>query len=416
MGKLSIYTPDGVQDTLFYECEYKRDFENAVIDTFTEHGFFEIETPTYEFYDVFESLDGIEQENCFKFFDREGRILTLRPDLTTPISRVVSTKFGESDFPLKISYIGNAFRYDDVQKGGRQREFTQAGIEIYGDDSSEADAEIIVTAIKALKSVGLNDFKLDIGNMLFVKGLCEEAKLTKEDEDKILEYLHSKETFMLCEYLETLKISDKIKKIFLEIPEIFGDIDVVEKYLGYGLNETSEKALLTLKDVYGIIKDYGYEDYVSIDLGLVQTIKYYTGIVFKGFTYGVGFPICGGGRYDTLSERFGKKISATGCALSVSRLVSCMLLKEDKIDKVACDITIFFDKNERKKAIELADEMRHQGLSVEIRTKRDIKSDMDYLLRKGIGNGIFIKGNEAFVKNLREGTEMMTTVDLLMEE
>lgn len=416
MGKLSIYTPDGVQDTLFYECEYKRDFENAVMDTFTEHGFFEISTPTYEFYDVFESLDGIEQENCFKFFDREGRILTLRPDLTTPISRVVSTKFSEEEFPLKISYIGNAFRYEDVQKGGRQREFTQAGIEIYGDDSAEADAEIIVTAIKALKSVGLKEFKFDIGNILFFKGLIEEAKLNKEEEDKILEYLNSKETFMLSEYLEELNIDKKIKNILLELPETFGDIDITEKYLKSDINETSKKALINLKEVYDIIRDYGYESYVSIDLGLIQSIKYYTGIVFKGFTYGVGFTICGGGRYDKLSERFGKRISATGCALSVSRLVSCMLLKEENIDKVACDVTVFFDKEDRKKAIHLSEELRHQGLSVEIKLKRNSEYDLSYLKRKGIANGIFLKGNQAVVNNLKENTVVTTTVEELTEE
>jgi len=416
MGKLSLYTPDGVQDTLFYECEYKRDFENAVIETFTDHGFFEISTPTYEFYDVFESLDGIEQENCFKFFDREGRILALRPDLTTPISRVVSTKFSEDEFPLKISYIGNAFRYEDVQKGGRQREFTQAGIEIYGDNSAEADAEIIVTAIKALKTVGLKEFKFDIGNILFFKGLIEEANLGKEEEDKILEYLNSKETFMLSEYLEELNIDEKIKGILLELPETFGDIDITEKYLSSDINETSKKALINLKEVYDIIKDYGYESYVSIDLGLIQSIKYYTGIVFKGFTYGVGFPICGGGRYDKLSERFGKSISATGCALSVSRLVSCMLLKEENIDMVACDVTIFFDKEDRKKAIHLSEELRHQGLSVEIKLKRDSEYDLSYLKRKGIANGIFLKGNQAVVNNMKENTVITTTVEELTEE
>ena len=404
MGKLNIYTPDGVQDTLFYECEYKRDFENTVIDTFTGCGFFEIETPTYEFYDVFDSLDGICQENCFKFFDREGRILTLRPDLTTPISRVVSTKFSEKDFPLKISYIGNAFRYEDVQKGGRQREFTQAGIEIYGDDSPEADAEVIVTAIKTLKAVGLSEFKFDIGNVLFFEGLIEKAGLNKEMEDKILEYLNSKETFMLSEYLDSIDIDEKIKNILLELPEAFGDIEVLEKYLDSDINETSKKALLNLKEVYEIIKDYGYEKYVSIDLGLIQSIKYYTGIVFKGFTYGVGFPICGGGRYDKLSERFGKSISATGCALSVSRLVSCMLLKEEEIDKVACDIAIFFDKEERKQAIALSESLRHDGLSVEIKVKTDMENDLSYLRRKGIANGIFLKGEKAVIHNIKENT------------
>ncbi len=415
MEKLSIYTPDGVQDTLFYECEYKRDFENAVMDTFTGCGFFEIETPTYEFYDVFESLDGIKQENCFKFFDREGRILTLRPDLTTPVARVVSTKISEEEFPVKISYIGNAYRYEDVQKGGRQREFTQAGIEIYGDSSIEADAEIIITAIKALKAVGLSEFKLDMGNMMFFKGLMEEAGLSKKEEDLICEYLNSKETFMLSEYLEKLNIKEDIKNILLELPDTFGDIDVVEKYLSANINETSKKALYDLKEVYEIIKAYGYEAYVSIDLGLVQSIKYYTGIIFKGFTYGVGFPICGGGRYDKLSENFGKSIPATGCALSVSRLVSCLLLKEEAVDKVACDVAIFFDKEDRRKAIELAEELRHQGLSVEIKLKKSYEQDMDYLKKKGTANGIFIKGDDAMVNNMKEDTVMTTKVTQLMD-
>jgi capsular exopolysaccharide synthesis family protein len=173
LTKWKIYTPEGVQDILANECFFKRNLEDKIRKVFRSSGFYEVETPIVEFYDAFLAEDGITaQETMFKFFDQQGRILVLRPEITIPIARLAATKFKDVSHPLRFSYIGNTFNYKELG-GGKQKEFTQAGVELLGINSPEADAEIIATAIKAVKVSGLENFQIDIGQVDFFKGLME---------------------------------------------------------------------------------------------------------------------------------------------------------------------------------------------------------------------------------------------------
>ncbi len=120
MTKWKIYTPDGVQDILFDECYAKREMENRIRKTFRSYGFYEIETPTIEFYDVFSTdIESFPQEAMVKFFDPKGRILVLRPDITVPVARITATKNRDVQLPIKYSYIGNVFRFNEVEEEGR---------------------------------------------------------------------------------------------------------------------------------------------------------------------------------------------------------------------------------------------------------------------------------------------------------
>lgn len=391
MRTLSIHTPEGVQDTLFEECRHKRLVESDVMNVFEACGYFEVETPSYEYYDVFEGLDGIEPEKCFRFFDRRGRILTLRPDLTTPISRITATKLERDGFPIRVSYLGNAFRYEDVEKGGRQREFTQSGIELLNDPTSEADAEIIVTTIKALLATGLEEFRIEMGQVMFFQGLLEDAALSKEQTNQIADCINMKDAFGLNALLESISLSDEKKEILRRMTQASGGEELLDQLAEAPLNQTSRSALANLKEVYGILAEYGFEKYVSIDLGMVQSLKYYTGITFKGFTYGIGFPICGGGRYDKLSEKFGAEISATGAAISISRLASVLYYQKKDYGKVHEDVLIAYAEEQRKEAIYLADMLRHEGYCVVM--KKADASDRTYLAKREIPCAFFLQAD-----------------------
>ena len=167
LSKWKIYTPDGVQDILVDDCYQKRELEQKLRNLFRSCGFNEIEPPSIEFYDVFDSeSSGIMQENMFKFFDQQGRILVLRPDITVPVARITATKYKDAVYPLRFSYIGNVYRYNDYG-GGKQNEFTQAGVEILGVNTPESDAEVISIAVQALKTSGLESFQIDIGQVDF---------------------------------------------------------------------------------------------------------------------------------------------------------------------------------------------------------------------------------------------------------
>lgn len=170
MRRWSIYTPEGMQDILFEHCYFKRSLENDIRQLFIHSGYKEIETPTVEFYDVFSGEQNlIPQEDMFKFTDSQGRILVLKPDMTIPIARVAATKLKENVWPAKIFYVGNTFSFSELG-GGKQKEYTQAGVEVLGVNSPEADAELIALAIQALKLAGIEEFQIDIGQVDFSEG------------------------------------------------------------------------------------------------------------------------------------------------------------------------------------------------------------------------------------------------------
>lgn len=173
MSDWKLHTPIGLSDILPEECEKKKEVENIINDVFISMGYKEIETPAFEYYDVFAGGSGqISQENMFKFFDEKGRILTLRPDITTSIARVCATKLHEENLPMRLCYTGNVFRAEKTE-GVRQREFTQSGIELLGSDTPNADAEVIAAAIESLLAVGISDFRVEIGQVAFFNGLVE---------------------------------------------------------------------------------------------------------------------------------------------------------------------------------------------------------------------------------------------------
>lgn len=366
MSRWKIYTPDGVQDILFEDCSLKRSLEQKFRALFRSCGFNEVETPSIEFYDVFDSDEGaMPQENMFKFFDQQGRILVLRPDITVPVARITATKYREAAYPIRISYIGNVFRYNDYG-GGKQNEFTQAGVEVLGVSTPESDAEVIAVAIQALKASGLENFQVDIGQVEFFNGLMEETGLPEKDTAQVRTLIDRKDYVGLEEFLNRSEIREELKKLISGLPGFFGSADVIEKAEAFELNKRSRDALENIRQVLDILEDYGLGQYVSVDLGMLRGLSYDTGIIFRGFTYGVGFPILTGGRYDKLVGEFGEECPATGFSLGVNMIM--MALQRQKIDmeKPGTDSLVCYAGQGRKTAIELCTELRNQGLVVEL--------------------------------------------------
>lgn len=395
MSRWKIYTPDGVQDILFDECYIKREIEKRIRNTFRSYGYYEIETPTIEFFDVFSSeIEHFPQESMVKFFDQKGRILVLRPDITVPVARITATKNRDVQLPIKYSYIGNVFRFNEVG-GGRQNEFTQAGIEMLGDSSSESDAEIIAMAINTLKSAGLKEFKIEIGQVEFFKGLAEEAEFINEDIDAISKQIDKKDLVGVEEILNRYDISTDLKDIILKLTGLFGPVDVIKEFKKSSINERSLKAIENVEEVVSILSDYGFSEYVSIDLGMLKSLNYDTGITFRGFTNGVGFPILSGGRYDNLTSSFGKECPATGFSLRINMLMTAMENSGLTFEKPSVDSLICYEKANRKRAIEIAEALRKQDLKIETFVlTENIDQAKNYASSKKIGGIIRIGDND----------------------
>lgn len=390
MSKWKIYTPDGVQDILFEDCYLKRGIEAKLRELFRANAFREVETPTMEFYDAFSSDKAMPQEAMFKFFDQQGRILVLRPDITIPIARVAATKCRDLEYPLRFSYIGNVFRYNDFG-GGKQNEFTQAGVEILGTNTPESDAEVIAVAINAMKAAGLENFQVDIGQVDFFKGLMEETGLPDESIEQIRLLTDRKDYVGVGELLNGCKIREDLKKLILDLPGLFGSADVIDRVEAMKVNKRSREALENIRQVLGILDDYGFSQYVSVDLGMLRGLDYDTGILFRGFTYGIGFPVLTGGRYDKLVEEFGMECPATGFSLGINMIMMALQRQKAVFDRPEIDSIVCYEARGRKTAFELCGELRRQGLVVELDiSNRGVDAMKKYALNRNIGGVISI--------------------------
>lgn len=363
MSNWKLHTPNGVNDILPDECSVKKEIESTIWSVFSSIGYKEVETPSFEYYDCYAGVGGqISQEHMFKFFDEQGRILALRPDFTTSIARMAATKTQNDAYPLRYLYTGSVFRVEQTQ-GARQREFTQSGIELIGSYSPAADAEVISAAMEAVIAVGIEDFSMEIGQIAFFNGLVQQAGLDAKSIEKLRERIDSKDSVGIKTITDKLNIDENIKNLIIDLPYLFGNEEVFEKAYVEGLNETSKLALDNLKRIYELLCLYGFEKYVSIDLGMLESIDYYTGSIFKCYTHGVGFPICAGGRYDNLMSKFGTPKGAVGAAIGINRLISVLA------DKETHDISaslVYAEHNADGIAYDIAYNLRVNGCLVEM--------------------------------------------------
>ncbi|MCR4740799.1 MAG: ATP phosphoribosyltransferase regulatory subunit [Lachnospiraceae bacterium] len=324
MDNKLLHTPEGVRD--IYGEELRREFnlKLKILDILHAHHYEDINTPTFEFFDVFSSNIGTTPSNeLYKFFDKDGNTLVLRPDFTPAICRCVAKYYREETEPLRFCYCGNTFiNNSDYQ--GRLKETTQIGAELFNDPSARADAEIIEIVLETLKKAGLSEFQITIGNVEYFKGLCSQYSIDHENEMSLREFISNKSYFGAEALLNEAGISSECRESIMRLFDLFGPVSKIEEALKDAGNERSENALKRLMDIYGILKEKGLEDYISFDLGVLSKYHYYTGMVFSGYTYGSGDAIVKGGRYDSLLSEFGKEAPAIGFAIVLDRLLNLM--------------------------------------------------------------------------------------------
>jgi ATP phosphoribosyltransferase regulatory subunit len=361
--------PRGLNDLLPDEVLRRRFLENKISQIFSQWGYREIIIPTFEFYEILSQGSGlIMKKEMIKFFDREGNIVVLRPEMTKSIARLVSTKMQLEPRPLRLYYIGNVFRYDN--KAGSQKEFCQAGVELIGINNNKSDAEIIALAVECLKNSGLKNFCIDINHVNFFNGIMESIKVKEERKQEIKNVILNKDFVLLEKILSFEDIKDREKEFILKIPTLRGGKEILIEAEKMVDNKLSLSALKEIKEVYNLLRDYGLEEYILIDLGIIRNYDYYTGIIFEGYTDYLGFPVCGGGRYDNLCSKFGENLPSTGFAIGIERLAT-ILEKEDvnslKI-KMPDKYLMYYQNNKNyfQKAMILANKFREKGAIVEL--------------------------------------------------
>lgn len=382
----SRYIPEGTRDVLFEECSKKIEIENILRKVYIDSGFLEVISPTLEFYDVFIGENAtLPQEKMYKLFDNQGRILVLRPDMTTPIARISATKLADIQHPLKLCYTSNIYRVNE-SLNGKNSEFTQSGIEIVGVKGIKADVEVIITGISALLNCGLKNFKIELGQAQFFKAIIEETNLLDEDKEKLRKFIENKNFTALTELLQDKedKIDEKNLFVLKELPKLFGDIKILDRASELTDNIKAIEALENIRNIYNIIESVGLSDYLAIDLGMVQNLNYYTGIIFRGYTHGVGGSILSGGRYDNLISQFGDSQAATGLAINVDSIMAALKdsqhgKKEDREKVLIC-----YKEGLFKEAYNKAIAFRSNNIIAELSLMDSEEETLEYVSKKGI--------------------------------
>lgn len=397
-GQELLHTPGGVRDIYGAECASKLKVQNELHQVLNSYGFRDIQTPTFEYFDIFSKERGTVQPNAmFKFFDRGNNTLVLRPDITPSIARCVAKYDREEQMQIRLCYAGNTFVNTTPYKGKLQ-EVTQLGAELVNDDSSDADAEMVALTVECLLKSGLKEFQLEVGHADFLRGLVEEAGFGESEIAKLQELIESKNFFGVEELLDRLTVSGELKEIFLKLPELLGDFkESMEFVKSRTKSERVLKALDRLAKIERIVSLYGFSQYITIDLSMLSTYSYYTGVIFRAYTYGNGEALASGGRYDSLVAQFGKEAPAIGMCIVLDQLMLALERQHLLNDEVLGGTILLYTADVREKAHQLLTKLRGDGKTVQMMRKssrKDIAQYQEYAQRIGADEILYVQKDE----------------------
>lgn len=380
MGSYGSMVPEGMGDKLFRESEALRDTQQELVRLFKSRGFSEVVTPSLEFYDVFGGTEtAMPQEMMYKLIDAKGRILVLRPDNTMPVVRVAATKLREYQPPLRLFYNQNVFRVTP-SFSGRRDEIHQCGVELLGAQGIRADLEVILTAMDALRGAA-GEFRFELGNVAFFKAVVEDLPCGAEEKENLRRYVETKNYAALTEALEGGAAASPASRALIELPRLFGDAEVIEAARAVAPNEAAARSIDYLSELYSMLCGMGFEKTVMLDLGLVQQIHYYTGLVFRGYLKGSGEPVLSGGRYDRLFGRFGADMAACGFGVNADAVSS---LGAENARSNRPDVLLFYELPFLRQAYARLNELTETGLTCELCAFGTLEEATRYARRKGI--------------------------------
>ena len=300
--------PYGTRYVLPPEWEWREHLKHQIQSTLSSWGYAAVQTPALELFDP----QHPQSELAFHLTDRDGTLLSLRSEYTAPVGRMLRADLLGHQYPLRVSYAGNVWLRGLESELGRLREFTQVGAELVGVSSAQADAELLELARDALESVGVR-FRLEIADRSFLAALLSTSGLGHAELEHLSDIIERKATPELREALERYKVTSGLKADLLELPDLYGGIETLER--ARKIARTSE-ALESLEKLEQTVKLTGRDDFL-FDLGMARRISYYTGFTFRAYTPDFGQPLLGGGRYDT-------GIPGAGFAIGLERVMSAL--------------------------------------------------------------------------------------------
>ncbi|MCL5986055.1 MAG: ATP phosphoribosyltransferase regulatory subunit [Actinobacteria bacterium] len=367
----SISIPAGVRDMLPREVSMRRRVEEKIRKIALEWGYGEVITPTIEYFDfVSRGIGENRKESMIRFFDDDGQVLGLRMELTAPIARMAAMRFLSGEFPLRLFYMANVFSKAN-QFAGKRRERLQAGVEIVGSGSLKSDFEAVALLINMLNEVLGDGYRIGLGHIDVIDSALEETFGDLEMARRL------KKSLLLKNLVEVSKQLPQAKRqSVLELISLKGNHEVMTEASCLFGSEKYRSGLDKLAHVYSELKKSGYGNRIFIDLGIVRSFDYYTGLVFEGYALGSGVPICGGGRYDNLLSYFGIDSRAVGFAIDVD-VIHELNIGTGQCSRKPTKISIMSDDGNFTLAIKLGIILRNRGLDAEAVLEGTGKEDVD---------------------------------------
>ncbi|CAM4514920.1 ATP phosphoribosyltransferase regulatory subunit [Paenibacillus endophyticus] len=375
MSKPKVFEkPIGVKDYLPGAVAKLRHIERDVLTCMQSWGYEQIITPTMEYYDTVGVASSTSDQKLFKLLNNRGTTLVLRSDMTAPIARVVSSLLKQADFPQRLSYHSNVFRAIE-EEAGREAEFFQTGVELVGDSSAEADAEVVALAIASLKAAGVERFKIAIGHVGFLNGLMEESLPGRKDaQEQLKGCLLGRDFVGYREQLRKLALEETVQQELEGVLRLRGGQEICEQALQLNVDEHARASISHLCEIWDVLKAYGVCEHVLIDLTMIGDFSYYTGMTFEGYAADLGFPVVSGGRYDNLLAQFGRPAPATGFALKTTRILELLGDNaENEIDRTL----VVYNSDGRGEALVKAQELRAEGVNVVTERLNEASSVLD---------------------------------------
>jgi len=366
--------PRGLRDLLPEEVKVIRSMEKKAAGLFSSYGYEEVMTPTFEFLEVIEAGRGSRREDLFLFMDREGGILSLRPEVTGSIARMASIHLHDTDFPQRLFYTANVFRYVQPQLA-QYREFRQTGVELLGAEGVWADAEVINIAVKLLGRMGLERFKISINQLPIFNSILDDSGLDEENRVLVRKLVENKDLVELNRLLDGINIDDEIKETIAALPVLHGGLEVIKRVPYVEKNRKASAAVEELIKIYDALKIYGVTDNIVVDMGVLRNLDYYTGLVFEGYSADLGYGLLGGGRYDNLLEQFGLSCPATGFALHMDRLALVSKCREKEPHHY------LIGGDNYQTMVEKSEQLREQGYIVEMDLRVHSREELEQKIK-----------------------------------
>ncbi len=358
--------PIGTATLLPQTAQHVRKLEGQLLAYVARWGYQEIILPTFEYLDVLSvGLPPEILEKSYKFADWASvRMLVLRPDATAQIARMVSMGLGGDALPLRFSYRTTVFQYE-LEHRGRDREVFQVGIELVGNDTPQADAEMVTMLAGLFEQVGLSDWKISLGHVGFFKALLSRSGLSANGRKQAELAAAHKDLPRLEQILTSERLARGMVKNILQVPERCGQYDVLEwgKRIA-GKDPQLLKPLRRLEQVFQFLQHTGVQQHILLDLGEFRGFDYYDGVVFDIFTSAVGSEIGGGGRYNHLVGQFGRDLPAIGFGLDLDRLFSALEHGGSLGSNGFAPVLLVASGKQGKGAFLLAQTLRAAGISV----------------------------------------------------